>query len=131
MNSIQLYASTMAVLCLSLAIDVCSRFISSIAWLHHLTNKLVSCTFLTGPFKDHQCVQTNVKNAQSMISVMQLSTYVAWWTADIFGRKTLFVQAGFQMAAALIVVAVSLKELGQQGVWMAWYILAVICVYDM
>ena len=66
-----------------------------------------------------------------MISVMQLSAYVAWWTADIFGRKTLFIQAGFQMAAALIVVAVSLKELGQQGVWMAWYILAVICVYDM
>ncbi|DBB00261.1 TPA: Transcription factor stp1 [Trebouxia sp. C0004] len=60
-----------------------------------------------------------------------LSTYVAWWTADIFGRKTLFLQAGFQMAGALIVVAVSLKCLGQQGVWMAWYILAIICVYDM
>ena len=63
--------------------------------------------------------------------VLQLSTYVSWWTADIVGRKTLFIQAGFQMAMALIVVAVSLKELGEQGVWMAWYILAVICVYDM
>jgi len=62
---------------------------------------------------------------------LQLSTYVAWWTADIFGRKTLFLQAGFQMAGALIVVAVSLKCLGEQGVWMAWYILAIICVYDM
>lgn len=63
--------------------------------------------------------------------VLQLSTYVSWWTADIVGRKTLFIQAGFQMSFALIAVAVSLKELGEQGVWMAWYILAVICVYDM
>lgn len=62
---------------------------------------------------------------------LQLSTYVSWWTADIFGRKALFIQAGFQMSIALIVVAVSLKTLGTQGVWMAWYILAVICVYDM
>ncbi|DBA96840.1 TPA: species-specific tRNA processing [Trebouxia sp. C0006] len=53
-----------------------------------------------------------------------LATYVAWWTADIFGRKTLFLQAGFQMAGALSVVAISLKCLGEQGVWMAWYILA-------
>ena len=56
---------------------------------------------------------------------------MAWWTADIFGRKALFLQAGVQMAGALIVVAVSLKCLGEQGTWMAWYILAVICVYDM
>lgn len=61
------------------------------------------------------------------VCVLQLSTYVAWWTADIFGRRTLFLQAGFQMSAALIVVAVSLKCLGEQGVWMAWYILAIIC----
>lgn len=63
--------------------------------------------------------------------VLQLSTYVAWWTADVFGRKALFIQAGFQMSAALIVVGVSLQQLGQQGTWMAWYILAIICVYDM
>jgi len=35
------------------------------------------------------------------------------------------------MAGALIVVAVSLKCLGEKGIWMAWYILAIICVYDM
>ena len=62
---------------------------------------------------------------------LQLSTYVSWWTADIFGRRTLFLQAGFQMSAALIAVAISLLTLGQEGVWMAWYILAMICVYDM
>ena len=63
--------------------------------------------------------------------LLQLSTYVAWWTADILGRRALFIQAGFQMSAALIVVAISLKCLGQQGIWMAWYILAIICVYGM
>jgi len=71
------------------------------------------------------------KLPSSLLLSLQLSTYVAWWTADIFGRRTLFLQAGFQMAGALIVVAVSLKCLGEQGVWMAWYILAIICVYDM
>ena len=63
---------------------------------------------------------------------MQLSTYVSFWTADTFGRRALFLQAGCQMFCALLVIAVSLKTLGSgQGVWLAWYILAMTCVYDM
>ena len=64
--------------------------------------------------------------------LLQLSTYVSFWTADTFGRRALFLQAGCQMFCALLVIAVSLKTLGGgQGVWLAWYILAMTCVYDM
>ncbi|DBA80098.1 hypothetical protein WJX79_008133 [Trebouxia sp. C0005] len=61
-----------------------------------------------------------------------LSTYVSFWTADKFGRRALFLQAGVQMSIALLVIAISLKVLGGgQGTWLAWYILAMTCVYDM
>ena len=44
----------------------------------------------------------------------------------------MFLQAGVQMSIALIVIALSLKFIGSgQGVWVAWYILAMTCVYDM
>ena len=71
--------------------------------------------------------------SQHTLSIpMQLSTYVSFWTADKFGRRALFLQAGVQMSAALLVIAVSLKCLGGgQGTWLAWYILAMTCVYDM
>lgn len=63
---------------------------------------------------------------------LQLSTYVSFWTADKFGRRALFLQAGVQMSIALLVIAISLKVLGGgQGTWLAWYILAMTCVYDM
>ncbi len=63
---------------------------------------------------------------------LQLSTYVSFWTADKFGRRALFLQAGVQMSLALLVIAISLKCLGGgQGTWLAWYILAMTCVYDM
>ena len=71
-------------------------------------------------------------NELQYCSYMQLSTYVSFWTADKFGRRALFLQAGVQMALALIVIALSLKFLGSgQGVWVAWYILGMTCVYDM
>lgn len=63
---------------------------------------------------------------------LQLSTYVSFWTADKFGRRALFLQAGVQMAIGLIVIALSLKFIPSgSGVWLAWYILAMTCVYDM
>ena len=66
------------------------------------------------------------------LPALQLSTYVSFWTADKFGRRALFLQAGVQMSAALLVIAISLKCLGGgQGTWLAWYILAMTCVYDM
>ena len=76
-----------------------------------------------------------VRPCSCVLCCLQLSTYVSFWTADKFGRRALFLQAGVQMAMALLAIAVSLKTLGseqpREGVWLAWYVLGLTCVYDM
>lgn len=60
-----------------------------------------------------------------------LSTYVSAIIADYVGRRFLFLEAGVQMFAALITIAISLLCLGAKGIWEAWYILGLSCLFDM
>ncbi|KAK9802742.1 hypothetical protein WJX73_006127 [Symbiochloris irregularis] len=84
----------------------------------------------------------NSFNATQIISLVaalilgscnHLSTYVSFWTADKFGRRALFLQAGVQMAIALIIIAVSLKTISNpsKSIWEAWYVLGFTCLFDM
>ncbi|KAK9839129.1 hypothetical protein WJX74_010039 [Apatococcus lobatus] len=60
-----------------------------------------------------------------------LSTYVSAIIADYVGRRFLFLEAGVQMFAALITIAISLLCLGAKSIWEAWYILGLSCLFDM
>ena len=50
--------------------------------------------------------------------------------ADHLGRRFLLIQAGIQMLLALLVIAISLARLVPAPLWLGWYILAFILVFD-
>ncbi|KAK9914909.1 hypothetical protein WJX75_002176 [Coccomyxa subellipsoidea] len=58
------------------------------------------------------------------------STYVSFWSADKFGRRFLFLQAGVQMLIALLVIAISLALMNPAPTWLGWYIMAFILLFD-
>ena len=43
----------------------------------------------------------------------------------------LHVQAGVQMTIAMLAIAISLKEIHTHSIWEAWYILGLLCFFDM
>ena len=50
--------------------------------------------------------------------------------ADHLGRRTLFIEAGFQMFIALLVIAISLARMVPAPAWLGWYVLAFILLFD-
>lgn len=50
--------------------------------------------------------------------------------ADHLGRRFLLIEAGIQMLLALLVIAISLARLVPAPLWLGWYILAFILVFD-